>query len=129
MLGNHSSLGELRLFDVNCLACVPGSHHNPGNTTWYNVVTCPYYHFFLHVFYSFIFLGIEQLMLVRTSRKFLVSRLTPDMENKLVFLTTKVSVKHPLYNLHLLYLTQYDFKSTLLLFRMQIQSYKNIVLL
>ncbi|CAH1797938.1 unnamed protein product, partial [Owenia fusiformis] len=36
------------------------------------------------------FTGIHQLMLVRTSRKYLVSRLTPDMENKLAFLTTKV---------------------------------------
>ncbi|XP_060581601.1 integrator complex subunit 3-like, partial [Ruditapes philippinarum] len=36
------------------------------------------------------FTGIQQLLVTRTSRKFLISRLTPDMENKLVFLTTKV---------------------------------------
>lgn len=36
------------------------------------------------------FTGLQQLLVTRTSRKFLVSRLTPDMEAKLVFLTTKV---------------------------------------
>ncbi|XP_069137872.1 integrator complex subunit 3-like [Argopecten irradians] len=36
------------------------------------------------------FTGVQQLMLMRTSRKFLISRLTPDMETKLVFLVTKV---------------------------------------
>lgn len=36
------------------------------------------------------FTGVQQLMHTRTSRKFLISRLTPDMENKLVFLITKV---------------------------------------
>ncbi|XP_052276619.1 integrator complex subunit 3-like isoform X2 [Dreissena polymorpha] len=36
------------------------------------------------------FTGIQQLLTIRTSRKFQISRLTPDMENKLVFLTTKV---------------------------------------
>lgn len=36
------------------------------------------------------FTGLPQLMQMRTSKKFLISRLTPDMENKLVFLVTKV---------------------------------------
>ncbi|KAK7476126.1 hypothetical protein BaRGS_00032619, partial [Batillaria attramentaria] len=36
------------------------------------------------------FTGIMQLMQVRTSRRFLISRLTPDMEVKLVFLISKV---------------------------------------
>ncbi|ESP00345.1 hypothetical protein LOTGIDRAFT_140883 [Lottia gigantea] len=36
------------------------------------------------------FTGLLQLFQIRTSRKYLVSRLTPDMENKLVFLITKV---------------------------------------
>lgn len=36
------------------------------------------------------FTGVEQLLRMRTSRKFLVSRLTPEMENKLLFLITKV---------------------------------------
>lgn len=36
------------------------------------------------------FTGIAQLLSVRTSRKFLMSRLTPDMENKIGFLTSKV---------------------------------------
>nr|KAG5691545.1 hypothetical protein BaRGS_012345 [Batillaria attramentaria] len=35
-------------------------------------------------------IGIMQLMQVRTSRRFLISRLTPDMEVKLVFLISKV---------------------------------------
>ncbi|KAK3097008.1 hypothetical protein FSP39_005554 [Pinctada imbricata] len=34
--------------------------------------------------------GVQQLMQTRTSRKFLITRLTPDMESKLVFLITKV---------------------------------------
>ncbi|CAG5134392.1 unnamed protein product, partial [Candidula unifasciata] len=36
------------------------------------------------------FTGVSQLLQIRTSRKFLVARLTPDMENKLIFLITKV---------------------------------------
>ncbi|KAI1301443.1 Integrator complex subunit 3 [Halotydeus destructor] len=36
------------------------------------------------------FTGIVQLMHTRTSRKFLICRLTPDMERKLVFLTSHV---------------------------------------
>ena len=36
------------------------------------------------------FTGISQLLSVRTSRKFLATRLTPDMENKIGFLTSKV---------------------------------------
>ncbi|KAK3595164.1 hypothetical protein CHS0354_002764 [Potamilus streckersoni] len=36
------------------------------------------------------FTGISQLLQIRTSRKYLIHRLTPDMETKLVFLTTKV---------------------------------------
>ncbi|KAK3710033.1 hypothetical protein QZH41_012426 [Actinostola sp. cb2023] len=36
------------------------------------------------------FTGLPQLLRVRTSRKFLGCRLTPDMENKIVFLTSKV---------------------------------------
>ncbi|GLH05303.1 Integrator complex subunit 3 homolog [Gryllus bimaculatus] len=36
------------------------------------------------------FTGILQLMQTRTSRRFLQSRLTPDMERKLVFLTSQV---------------------------------------
>ncbi|KAH9500797.1 Integrator complex subunit 3 [Bulinus truncatus] len=36
------------------------------------------------------FTGVSQLLQIRTSRKFLVGRLTPDMENKLIFLITKV---------------------------------------
>ncbi|XP_074650376.1 integrator complex subunit 3-like [Tubulanus polymorphus] len=36
------------------------------------------------------FTGVQQLMKMRTSRKFFVSRLTPDMETKLCFLTSKV---------------------------------------
>ena len=36
------------------------------------------------------FNGISQLLSIRTSRKFLATRLTPDMENKIVFLTSKV---------------------------------------
>jgi len=36
------------------------------------------------------FSGITQLLQIRTSKKFLVGRLTPDMENKLIFLITKV---------------------------------------
>ncbi|KAI8512582.1 Integrator complex subunit 3 [Branchiostoma belcheri] len=34
--------------------------------------------------------GLSQLMTLRTSRKFLACRLTPEMENKLLFLTSKV---------------------------------------
>lgn len=41
-------------------------------------------------FVKLIFAGVQQLMHTRTSRKYLISRLTPDMENKLVFLITKV---------------------------------------
>ena len=36
------------------------------------------------------FTGITQLMQTRTSRRFLQSRLTPDMERKLVFMTGQV---------------------------------------
>lgn len=36
------------------------------------------------------FTGLQNLLVARTSRKYLISRLTPDMENKLIFLTTKV---------------------------------------
>ncbi|CAI9735301.1 Hypothetical predicted protein [Octopus vulgaris] len=36
------------------------------------------------------FTGIVQLLQARSSRRLLMSRLTPDMENKLMFLTTKV---------------------------------------
>ncbi|XP_052795999.1 integrator complex subunit 3-like [Mya arenaria] len=36
------------------------------------------------------FTGIQQLLGTRTSRKYQIARLTPDMENKLIFLTTKV---------------------------------------
>ena len=36
------------------------------------------------------FTGIDQLLSMRTSRKYLASRLTPDMENKIAFLTSKV---------------------------------------
>ena len=35
--------------------------------------------------------GITQLMRTRTSRRFLQSRITPEMEKKLLFLTTHVS--------------------------------------
>ena len=37
------------------------------------------------------FAGVTQLMHTRTSRRFLQSRITPEMEKKLVFLTTSVS--------------------------------------
>ncbi|EDV21135.1 uncharacterized protein TRIADDRAFT_11602, partial [Trichoplax adhaerens] len=40
------------------------------------------------------FTGISHLLKLRTSRKFLISRITPDMENKLVFLTSKVKLGH-----------------------------------
>ncbi|XP_059474245.1 integrator complex subunit 3 isoform X2 [Neocloeon triangulifer] len=36
------------------------------------------------------FTGVQQLMQTRTSRRFLQSRLTPDMEKKIVFLTSNV---------------------------------------
>lgn len=36
------------------------------------------------------FSGILQLLQTRTSRRFLQSRLTPEMERKLVFLTSQV---------------------------------------
>jgi integrator complex subunit 3 len=36
------------------------------------------------------FTGIQQLLQTRTSRRFLMSRLTPDMEKKIVFLTSNV---------------------------------------
>lgn len=36
------------------------------------------------------FVGIQQLMKTRTSRRFFQSRLTPDMERKIVFLTSSV---------------------------------------
>ena len=36
------------------------------------------------------FTGIHQLMQMRTSRRLIASRLTPDMENKLAFLMSKV---------------------------------------
>ncbi|XP_013787418.1 integrator complex subunit 3-like [Limulus polyphemus] len=36
------------------------------------------------------FTGIQQLLTTRTSRRFLQSRLTPDMERKIVFLTSQV---------------------------------------
>ena len=36
------------------------------------------------------FTGVVQVMKVRTSRRFLQSRITPDMEKKLVFLTSQV---------------------------------------
>ena len=34
--------------------------------------------------------GIAQLLYTRTSRKFLACRLHPEMENKILFLTSKV---------------------------------------
>ncbi|GFO40922.1 integrator complex subunit 3 [Plakobranchus ocellatus] len=40
------------------------------------------------------FTGIAQLLQIRTSRKFLVGRLTPDMETKLIFLITRVRFGH-----------------------------------
>ena len=40
------------------------------------------------------FSGILQLLQTRTSRRFLQSRLTPDMERKLVFLTSQVRFGH-----------------------------------
>lgn len=40
------------------------------------------------------FIGILQLLQTRTSRRFLQSRLTPDMEKKLVFLTSQVRFGH-----------------------------------
>ena len=36
------------------------------------------------------FTGLSQLLSIRTSRKYLACRLTPDMENKIAFLTSKV---------------------------------------
>ncbi len=36
------------------------------------------------------FTGLGQLLSIRTSRKYLACRLTPDMENKIAFLTSKV---------------------------------------
>ena len=39
---------------------------------------------------SMTFTGVSQLMNMRTSRRFLQSRITPDMEKKLVFLTSQV---------------------------------------
>lgn len=38
------------------------------------------------------FTGVLQLLQTRTSRRFLQSRLTPEMERKLVFLTSQVCV-------------------------------------
>jgi integrator complex subunit 3 len=38
------------------------------------------------------FAGITQLMRTRTSRRFLQSRITPEMEKKLVFLTSQVNI-------------------------------------
>lgn len=40
--------------------------------------------------FDFIILGLPQLLNTRTSRKFLASRMTIDMENKLAFLALKV---------------------------------------
>lgn len=39
--------------------------------------------------------GILQLLQSRTSRKFLACRLTPDMETKLLFMTSRVSASIP----------------------------------
>lgn len=36
------------------------------------------------------FTGVLQLLTARTSRKFLACRLTPDMETKLLFMTSRV---------------------------------------
>lgn len=36
--------------------------------------------------------GVLQLLTARTSRKFLACRLTPDMETKLLFMTSRVTV-------------------------------------
>lgn len=38
------------------------------------------------------FTGVLQLLQTRTSRRFLQSRLTPEMERKLVFLTSQVNI-------------------------------------
>lgn len=35
--------------------------------------------------------GVLQLLTARTSRKFLACRLTPDMETKLLFMTSRVT--------------------------------------
>ncbi len=40
------------------------------------------------------FAGVSQLMHTRTSRRFLQSRITPEMEKKLVFLTSQVRAKN-----------------------------------
>lgn len=40
--------------------------------------------------------GVLQLLQSRTSRKFLACRLTPDMETKLLFMTSRVSPPHSL---------------------------------
>lgn len=36
--------------------------------------------------------GVLQLLTARTSRKFLACRLTPDMETKLLFMTSRVTI-------------------------------------
>lgn len=41
--------------------------------------------------YVLLFAGILQLLTSRTSRKFLACRLTPDMETKLLFMTSRVN--------------------------------------
>jgi len=50
---------------------------------------------FVKIFFLFVlFLGIIQILETRTSRRFLQSRLTPDMERKLVFFTSSVRFGH-----------------------------------
>ena len=38
------------------------------------------------------YIGLEELLNIRTSRRFIAGRLTSDMETKLNFLTSKVSI-------------------------------------
>lgn len=70
-------------------------------------------------------IGVLQLLQTRTSRRFLQSRLTPDMERKLVFLTSQVRFGyHKRYQewfqrqvIQNISLGQEEFKSMFLVFR------------
>ena len=44
----------------------------------------------MYLYQSMMFAGLAHIMSMKTPKRFLALRLTPEMENKLVYLTTKV---------------------------------------
>lgn len=78
----------------SCLRIPHEQDHWPS-VTWPRFPTCLPFLLVLRLL-SFFFpstlgSGILQLLQSRTSRKFLACRLTPDMETKLLFMTSRVS--------------------------------------